>query len=216
MRGQFHGLVAPLGRSVDAGDQGGAVDPAEIAEHEGIAGLGLVAGALGQPEVPGGVLGPAVLVQERVLVVRPGLHLTPVAVQHVLPRLDQTAAFSTASGLTSYWPYSQCHGWALARQRPGPGWNGVRALRQYVAQLLARSGSASGGRGGGAGGEDGDQGGELLRRGVALDDLQDRLGHSGMFPCFLGGRVSRLVRSSAQRPDDLRRGSRDGVMTAST
>src|SRR5689334_5881545 len=66
-------LVLPLGRPVDAGDEAGAVHPAEVAVHEGVAGLGLVGGPDGEPQVPGGVLGPRVAVQEGVLVVGPGL-----------------------------------------------------------------------------------------------------------------------------------------------
>ena len=97
--GQFHGLVAPLGRPVAptrSARSGGS--GRKSPSTNAIPGLGLVAGALGQPEVPGAVLRPAVLVQERVLVVRPGLHLTPVAVQHVLPclRSDACALLATA------------------------------------------------------------------------------------------------------------------------
>ena len=65
---------------------------------------------------------------------------------------------------------------------------------------------------------------ELLGRGLAPHQPQDRRGvgravgvlaHSGMFPCFFGGRVSRLVRSRPQRLGDLDAGSCGG-MTAST
>lgn len=62
------------------------------------------------------------------------------------------------------------------------------------------------------GGNDGDQHREFLGRHIALDDAQNRRGclgdfvgwdvallswgvHSGMFPCFFGGSVSRFVRS---------------------
>ena len=51
--------------------------------------------------------------------------------------------------------------------------------------------------------DDRDQGGELLGGGIALHDAEERRGgllvrrrHSGMFPCFLAGRISRLERSS--------------------
>jgi hypothetical protein len=41
--------------------------------------------------------------------------------------------------------------------------------------------------------------GELFSSGLAPNDAQGRtllrLGHSGMFPCFFGGSVSRLLRS---------------------
>ena len=56
--GELDVLVAPLGRPVDAGDQAGPVDPPEVAEHEGVAGLRLVGGPDGQPEVPRRVLVP--------------------------------------------------------------------------------------------------------------------------------------------------------------
>jgi hypothetical protein len=61
-------------------------------------------------------------------------------------------------------------------------------------------------------GEDGEHGGEFFRCRVAPDDSEDLDGrgfrggcvlgrtlgggHSGMFPCFLGGSVSRFVRSA--------------------
>ena len=40
-----------------------------------------------------------------------------------------------------------------------------------------------------------DDGGHLLLRQVGAPEC-DRLAHSGMFPCFLGGNASRLERSS--------------------
>ena len=51
------------------------------------------------------------------------------------------------------------------------------------------------------GAEDGDNDADLLSRGIAVldpDRRDNRLGarrvaHSGMFPCFFGGRLSRLV-----------------------
>ena len=60
-------LVPPLRRPVDAGDQAGPVHPAEVAEDERVAGLGLVGRTLGQAEMPGGVLVPGMLLQEGVL-----------------------------------------------------------------------------------------------------------------------------------------------------
>ena len=42
VRGELDLLVAPLRGPVHAGDQSGAVDPAEVAVHERVAGLGLV------------------------------------------------------------------------------------------------------------------------------------------------------------------------------
>ena len=85
-------LVPPLAGPVDAGDQAGAVHAAQVAVHERVARLGLVVGTLGEPEVPGGVLVPGVLVEVGVLRVRTGLRVAPVAVEDVLLLLDQLAA----------------------------------------------------------------------------------------------------------------------------
>jgi hypothetical protein len=89
--GELDLLVAPFGSAVLAGDQPGPVDPAQVAVDEGIAGLGLVGGALGQPEMPLGIVVPAMRVEERVLGVGPRLDVAPVAVQDVLARGDQLA-----------------------------------------------------------------------------------------------------------------------------
>ena len=85
----------------------------------------------------------------------------------------------------------------------------------------------------GQGREHDDHRGQLRRRGVAGDDLEDRgtvrtdvvrrldrghtvcRSHSGMFPCFLGGSVSRLVRSSRSTRVISTRVS-CGMITAST
>src|SRR6202035_2488460 len=81
--------VPPLGRPVVAGDDAHAVDPAEVPVDEGVPGLGAVAGAGGQDEVPLGVLVPRVGLEEGVLLAGAGLDLAPVAVQHVLTAVDQ-------------------------------------------------------------------------------------------------------------------------------
>ena len=86
---QLHGLVAPLRRPVHARDEAAAVDAAEVAVHEGVAGLGLVGGTHRQPEVPGAVLLPVVGLQEGVLGLGVGLDVAPVAPEDVLPGLDQ-------------------------------------------------------------------------------------------------------------------------------
>ena len=87
--GELDRLVAPLGGAVHAGDQPHAVDAAEVAVDERVARLRLVVRALGEPEVPLGVLVPRVRLQERVLLVRARLHVAPVAVEHVLAGVDQ-------------------------------------------------------------------------------------------------------------------------------
>jgi len=74
------------------------------------------------------------------------------------------------------------------------------------------------------GSQHGEQRSELLRAGFAAHDANGlRLGgsiaagrvHRGMFPCFLGGRLSRLVRSSRRALMTSRRVSA-GAITAST
>ena len=84
VRRQLDLLVPPLRGPVDARDEAAAVDPAEVAVDERVAGLGLVVGALGQPEVPRAVVLPRVLLEVGVLRLGVGLHVAPVAVEDVL------------------------------------------------------------------------------------------------------------------------------------
>lgn len=98
-------------------------------------------------------------------------------------------------------------------------------LPRGVAPLGADSTWATGSRMGGrrvAHGDHRDECGELLLGEIALDDPKNRarlilllVAHSGMFPCFLGGSDSRLVRS---RRSALATSARVllGRMTAST
>ena len=79
MRGDHDFGVLPFGGPVVAGDQAYTVKPAEVAEHEGIAGLGLVGRAVGEREVPGRVLLPAVGLKEGVFVSRAWLYVGPPA-----------------------------------------------------------------------------------------------------------------------------------------
>ncbi len=97
VRRQLHVLVAPLGRAVDAGDQPGAVDAAEIAVHEGVAGLRLLRRPLGEAEVPFGVLVPGVGLQEGVLLAGAGLDGAPVASEDVLVGRDQAPGAADAA-----------------------------------------------------------------------------------------------------------------------
>ena len=73
MGGELDLLVPPLRGAVDAGDEARPVDPRQVPEDERVPGLGLVVRALGQPEVPGGVLLPGVPLEVGVLLLRPGL-----------------------------------------------------------------------------------------------------------------------------------------------
>jgi hypothetical protein len=87
--GELDLLVSPLGRSVDARDQAAAMETPEIAVDEGVACLRLVRGSLREPEVPLRVLGPRVLAQKSILVLRARLDVAPVARENILPSLDQ-------------------------------------------------------------------------------------------------------------------------------
>jgi hypothetical protein len=65
-------------------------------------------------------------------------------------------------------------------------------------------------------GDDGGQRCELLGGGLAAHDAEEgALAHSGMFPCFLGGSVSRLFASTRSALITWIRVC-DGGMTAST
>src|SRR5690606_12635050 len=55
----FHRLVPPLGRAVDARDQAGSVHTPEVSRDEGVPGLRLLVGAIGEAEVPRRVVAPA-------------------------------------------------------------------------------------------------------------------------------------------------------------
>src|SRR5918995_4067572 len=78
--GELDVLVAPFRSAIHTRDQPRAVNPAEVPVDERIPGLGLVGDTVGEPEVPLGVLVPGVVREERVLGVRTGLDLAPVAV----------------------------------------------------------------------------------------------------------------------------------------
>lgn len=89
MGGELDFLVPPLRRSILTRDQARAMDTTKVSVDERVPGLGVVVGTLGEAEVPLGVLLPRVRLQESVLVVGAGLHLTPVAVEHVLVGIDE-------------------------------------------------------------------------------------------------------------------------------
>src|SRR4051794_39368991 len=91
VRGELHLLVAPLPGPVDAGDERAAVHPAQVTGDERVPRLGLVRRPHGEPEVPPRVVLPGVVLEVGVLGVRARLHVTPAAVEHVLPLVDQVA-----------------------------------------------------------------------------------------------------------------------------
>jgi hypothetical protein len=82
-------LVPPLRGSVVAGDQPHPVQTAEVAVDERVARLRLLGHALGDAEMPGGVLVPGVRLQERVLLSCARLHVLPARAEHVLACVDQ-------------------------------------------------------------------------------------------------------------------------------
>ena len=55
---QLDVLVAPLGGPIDARDEGGPMNAAEVPVDEGVPGLRPIGGPLGQPEMPLGVVVP--------------------------------------------------------------------------------------------------------------------------------------------------------------
>src|SRR5438876_12286635 len=94
MRGKLNLLVAPLGRSVLAGDQPGSVDAAKIAINERVSALGLVIRFLVKAEVPFGVVVPRVAFQERIPFRGFRLNFAQVAVENVLAGRDLAARLS--------------------------------------------------------------------------------------------------------------------------
>ena len=76
--GELDRLVAPLGRTVVAGDEAAAVQAAEVAVDERVARLGVLGRALGQPEKPAGVLVPRVRARGRRSAPRPWAGRRPI------------------------------------------------------------------------------------------------------------------------------------------
>jgi hypothetical protein len=93
--GELDPLVTPFGGAVLAGDQSHPVHPPEVAIHEPVSSFRLIGRALGEPEMPVGVLVPRVRVEEGALVLGRRLDLAPAApgrtggsrsgLEHVLP-----------------------------------------------------------------------------------------------------------------------------------
>ena len=82
-------LVSPLGCPVVAGDQPHSMHAAEVAVHEGVPRLGFLGRAVGETEMPGGVLVPRVGLEERVLLAGARLDVLPARADDVLARIDQ-------------------------------------------------------------------------------------------------------------------------------
>ena len=87
--GQLDLLVPPLGGAVLTGDQAHPVDSPEIPVHKRVSGLRFVARAVGEPQMPRGVLVPRVRLQEGILVIGARLNLAPLALEYVLVRVDE-------------------------------------------------------------------------------------------------------------------------------
>ena len=127
VRGEFDLLVPPLGRPVHAGDDAHPVDAPEVPVHEGVPGLGLVGGSLGQAEVPAGVLFPGVPFQVGVLVARAGLDVPPVAVEHVLTAVDEVLGLRHRVGVDGILGHHSILACRYGYESPGPGRAHVQA-----------------------------------------------------------------------------------------
>ena len=79
MCSQLDLLVAPLGGTVVARDDGRAMDAPEVTQHERVARLCPVGRAARQAQVPRGVLVPCVPREEPVLILRGGLDVDTYA-----------------------------------------------------------------------------------------------------------------------------------------
>ena len=84
---------------VVAGDQSRAVQAPEVAMHERVPGLGLVGGAVGEAEVPPGVVAPRVRGEELVLVRGARLHLAQ-SLSYWRASISSTRACATPAWLT--------------------------------------------------------------------------------------------------------------------
>ena len=102
MSGEHDRSVLPLGGPVVAGDQAHAVQAMKVAEHEGIAAFRLVRCAIGEREVPGRVLRPTMSLEERVLLGRPWLDVSPPAAHPVLTGVDQVPSLGDSPLFTKY------------------------------------------------------------------------------------------------------------------
>ena len=92
VRDELDVLVTPLGGPVVARDQAHSMHPTEVPVHECVLGLGVLGGALGESQMPLGVLLPGVRLEERVLLLRARLDGAPVALENVLASFDQPVA----------------------------------------------------------------------------------------------------------------------------
>ena len=86
---EFDLFVPPLGRSVMASDQAGAVEAAEITVDEGVSSFRLLRGPFRETEMPLTIFILGVRLQKCVLVAGVRLDVAPVAVEDVLATLDQ-------------------------------------------------------------------------------------------------------------------------------
>ena len=119
MGGELDRLVTPLGGPVDARDEACAMDSPEVAVDECVARLRAIACPVGESQVPIGVLIPRVALEERVLPITPRLDVAPIAVEHVLPRLDEIVRLAQrgfVEGIRSSHPEATSPGGGLVKQ----------------------------------------------------------------------------------------------------
>src|SRR6266508_4530919 len=91
MRRQLYLLVPPLRSAVVTGNDARPMDSTEVPVDERVSGFCLVRRTLREPEVPFGVFGPRVGLQEGILICGSRLRVTPFAVEDVLATLDELA-----------------------------------------------------------------------------------------------------------------------------
>lgn len=89
-------LVAPLSGSIQTRDQPASMDTAKVSIDERVPGLGLLRSSISEAEMPFGELIPGMGSQIGVLLVGARLNLSPVALEHVLPSVDES--FSACDG----------------------------------------------------------------------------------------------------------------------
>ena len=128
--GELDVLVPPLRRPVDAGDETGAVHASQVAVDECVPRLGALVGAFGQPQEPRGVVLERVPLEVGVLRLRVRLDLAPVAVQDVLPGVDQLSRVSDGGRVDRVGG----HGATLLRLAKGDKW----ADRETALSALSR------------------------------------------------------------------------------
>lgn len=112
---QFDLFVIPFGCSISTGDQAHSMDSTKVPVAERVPALGLIVGAVGQPEVPRRIRVPIVASQKVVLVIGRRLAWTPLAPDHVLAGVDEITSLGNCSRVDAI--SSQTHTSACATMK---------------------------------------------------------------------------------------------------